>query len=136
MARILLIDDDQECREAIRVALENLGHVVFEAADGKTGMARVAEAGIELIITDVLMPGTDGVEVIGAMRRLHPQVKIIAMSGGGHVSGTNYLKLAKKMGATEVLAKPFSQDELAETIWAVFPHLPYPRSSGGQPEHP
>jgi FixJ family two-component response regulator len=70
------------------------------------------------VLTDVIMPEKDGIEVIGELRRKQPNVRIVAMSGGGHVALDQYLKIAKGMGAHGILQKPFSNDELLATIEA------------------
>ncbi|MEI6861146.1 MAG: response regulator, partial [Verrucomicrobiota bacterium] len=66
--------------------------------------------------TDLLMPDMDGMEFIAQIRRQHPSVRILAMSGGGHIAGAEYLKLARGLGAHAIIAKPFTQEKLHETI--------------------
>jgi CheY-like chemotaxis protein len=119
MARILLIEDNQAQREILRQVLERLGHAVIEATDGDDGLARFARGGADLVLTDLIMPGKEGLETIQEFRRTHPQVKIIAMSGGARVGANDYLNVAKRFGADCILAKPFSSAELAAAIAAV-----------------
>ena len=116
MARILVIDDDVWIRSALAAALRNLGHDVKEAQDGKEGLQlHYAEPG-DVVLTDIVMPEKEGLDVI---RRLHadfPAVRIIAMSGYFTHSSGLYLHLAKKLGAHAVLAKPVEVDLLRRTV--------------------
>lgn len=119
MARILLVDDDETVRVSMRLALEGLGHTVMEAADGVAAGAMQASDPCELLITDLIMPECDGVQIIREFRRLHPAVRIIAMSGGGRGEAMDYLKMARILGAAQVLQKPFALDALAAALGAV-----------------
>jgi len=83
MARILLIDDDAPVRRTLRKMLERQGYEVEEAPDGKAGLTLYQENPADLIITDLIMPEMEGIETIMELRRRFPDVKIIAMSGGG-----------------------------------------------------
>ena len=110
MARILLIDDDDTVRTMLRLTLVHFGHTVIEARDGKEGLELFQHANVDLLITDIVMPEKEGLEVLMELRKRHPPVKIIAISGG------DYLHMAKLMGAAKVLAKPFSTNVLIEAI--------------------
>ena len=121
MARILLIEDDQAQREILRLILEKLGHAVVEAADGDAGLTRFAQGGADLVLTDLIMPVKEGLEMIQEFRQNYPAVKIIAMSGGARVGANDYLKVAQRFGAVRVLNKPFSRQELVEAIAAALP---------------
>ena len=110
MARILLIDDDDTVRTMLRLTLVHFGHTVIEARDGKEGLELFQDANVDLLITDIVMPEKEGLEVLMELRKKHPPVKIIAISGG------DYLHMAKLMGAAKVLAKPFSTNVLIEAI--------------------
>jgi CheY-like chemotaxis protein len=116
MARILLIEDNQAQREILRQILEKMGHSVIEASDGDDGLSRFARGGADLVLTDLIMPGKEGLETIQEFRRTYPTVKIIAMSGGARVGAHDYLKVAQQFGAIRILAKPFSSSELADAI--------------------
>jgi CheY-like chemotaxis protein len=118
MARILLIEDDQAQREILRLILEKLGHAVIEASDGHDGLTRYAREGADLVLTDLIMPGMEGLETIQEFRLRYPGVKIIAMSGGARVGAQDYLKVAQRFGAARILAKPFSREDLMEAIAA------------------
>ena len=116
MAKILLVEDDQSVRSMLRIALKQMGHHVFEAGNGKEAIACHEREPVAVMLTDIVMPEKEGLETILEFRRRFPQVKVIAMSGGGSVPPAVYLKTAKSMGASHVLAKPFSNDELAATL--------------------
>jgi DNA-binding response OmpR family regulator len=117
MARILLIDDDQHLRQVLRYYLVQAGHEVIEARNGNEALTQTCA--FDLAITDIVMPDRDGFETISALRARQPDLKIIAMSGGGIMSATSYLALARQLGAGAVLAKPFSMDEFAATLESV-----------------
>lgn len=116
MSRILLVDDDDPFRKMLRLSLIRLGHDVVEVGNGKDAVRLINERLPDLLITDLVMPEKEGLETIDEVRRKHPKLKIIAMSGGGRVNATDYLKIARAMGADKVLAKPFSIDEMTATL--------------------
>lgn len=116
MASILLVDDDEQLLYTAQAMLERLQHDVVTARNGNEALARYVEHAPDLVITDLIMPDREGLETIRELRRSAPGVKIIAMSGGGRSSPGNYLKMAKDLGATAVLAKPFSFSELATVV--------------------
>ena len=126
MASILLADDDDSLRTMLRITLTKLGHTVHEARNGREALSLYEQEPADLIITDLVMPDKEGLEIIRELRRKKANVKIIAMSGGGRVSATGYLKIAKAMGADLVLAKPFSGDEIRAGLNQLLP----PGSSG------
>jgi CheY-like chemotaxis protein len=121
MPRILLIDDDDAVRTMLRLTLVEFGHEVIEARNGLEGLALFPTSGADLVITDIIMPGKEGVEVIIELRRLHPRLKIMAISGGGRVGPTDYLRIASYLGAAKVLAKPFSNEELLVALNELLP---------------
>jgi CheY-like chemotaxis protein len=114
MARILVIDDDVMVRDVVAQVLTRSGHTVALAADGVEGVAHLTGQPADLVITDLVMPGTAGVEVIGALHRDFPSLKIIAMSGS--LVASNYLRVAEFMGARHTLQKPFSADDLVAIV--------------------
>lgn len=116
MAHILLIDDDDDVRTMLRLILVHCGHTVIEARNGREGLALFPHAAADLVITDIVMPEGEGLEVLMALRHHQPQVKIMAISGGGRVSAADYLHMAKAMGAAKVLAKPFSAEVLMTAV--------------------
>ena len=121
MARILLIDDDDSVRTTLCLTLTHHGHTVIEARNGKEGLDRFADAGADLVITDIVMPEKEGFEVLMELRKERPPVKIIAISDGGRQSAASYLKTAKFMGAAKVLAKPISNAALMAAINELLP---------------
>lgn len=116
MACILIIDDEDDLRRIMRNALEKQGHEVIEARNGSDALELFEQHPADLIVTDIMMPESDGIETIIALRRKDPEIRIIAISGGGRVGDTNYLTMAEKFGATQVLAKPFRREQLVDAV--------------------
>lgn len=117
MAKILVIEDDTFVRTMLREALKHFGYSVVEAVDGNEGLAKLAEQGADLLLTDLLMPEKEGFEILLELKRQRNQVKTIAMSGGGrNGTKTDYLQIAKHLGADRVLAKPFTTTQLLQLI--------------------
>jgi len=119
MAQILLVDDDELLRPMIRLVLERAGYRVREARNGNDAMRQFAQDQGDLVITDLIMPEKEGLALILEMRRINRKLKIIAMSGGGRVSSKDYLEVAAKFGAAQVLNKPFSNQELLNAVHQV-----------------
>ena len=116
MARILVIEDDDWVRGVVNAALLRDGHVVTEACNGKEGLARYRPETIDLVVTDLIMPEIEGLETIAELKRKFPTIKILAVSGGGRMAPESQLKVASKMGARGVLAKPFSVEALSAAV--------------------
>lgn len=116
MAHILVIDDEQGMREAMQKILTRAGHQVSLASNGREGLAHVTISPPDLVVTDVFMPEKDGIETTIALRKSYPQMKIIAISGGGRSSNFDFLEIAKKMGADAVLQKPLRMADLLEQV--------------------
>jgi DNA-binding response OmpR family regulator len=116
MARILIVDDDIQVRKMLCKALERAGYETVAAPDGKVAMRLFRENPADLVITDLIMPEKEGIETIMELRRDFPQVKIIAISGGGIIEAEKYLYIAEKSGAQLTLAKPFTLRELLEAV--------------------
>jgi len=114
MSSILVIDDDQQIRTFLRRTLEPAGYEVFEAKDGREGVDLYRANPTDLVITDLLMPDTDGLETTYVLTRDFPNAKIIAITGEG--GDRNFLDVAKRFGAHQTLTKPFSVKELLETV--------------------
>jgi CheY-like chemotaxis protein len=116
MANILVIDDMEGVRRAVCSVLKKAGHIVTETDNGASGLQLVAEHRFDLVLTDIVMPGIDGTEVIMALSAKPGHPRIIAMSGGGaHLTSEAALTLAKRT-ADGVLAKPFSGKELKAIV--------------------
>lgn len=124
MKRILLIEDDSTLRWFLYQSLNQAGYVVIEAIHGADGLLQLRNNPVDLVITDMLMPEMDGVETIQQLRRTFPDVKIIAISGGGLASPDHYLKIARKLGADKTLKKPFTFPELLGAIHELYPPPP------------
>jgi DNA-binding response OmpR family regulator len=129
MPRILLIDDDATLRKVMAMAMTLHGHVVVQAGDGREGVKLARSEPFDVVITDLIMPGQEGIETIGILRREFPPLPIIAISGGLPNSKL-YLDIAHKIGAQRVLAKPFAMADLQSAICAVFPATPPPAAAG------
>jgi DNA-binding NtrC family response regulator len=114
-ARVLVIDADAGLRQMVHRELTKAWYVVTEADGGRSGLASYRQDPADVVITDILMPDTEGLETIRELRRYDPQVKIIAISGagGGH---SNYLELARRLGAQRALEKPFPLDHLIAAV--------------------
>ena len=124
MSRILIIDDELSLRQALRVILERAGHTVFDAPDGREGMALWHREPIDVVVTDIYMPDKDGIQVLMEMRKRATKPKIIAMSGGGQKGLLDWRANALALGADRVLVKPFDQRTLLLTIQEVLGGLP------------
>lgn len=117
MARILIIDDDDQIRKMLRLTLNAAGFDVVEAQDGKIAMKLFhQDLTVDLVITDLIMPEKEGIETIIELRRDFPNVPIIAISGGGRIDPNDYLLLAKKLGAQITLEKPFSRKDIINAV--------------------
>lgn len=116
MPRILIIDDDKPMRSMLRQTLERAGYQVQEAANGMEGIKSYRDQPPDLVITDLVMPEKEGIETIVELRKENPPPRIIAISGGGRISAGDYLHIATKLGVQHTLAKPFSRDEILETV--------------------
>ena len=116
MARILVIDDDEKLRSLLRRFLEGAGYEVMEASNGKVALDIQRSTPADLIITDIFMPDMEGTEIIMDMSAEFPEVKIIAMSGGGNVADVDFLNLASNLGAMRTFQKPFKQAEILAAV--------------------
>lgn len=116
MSRILVVDDDVEIRETLKRLLSLVGYEVEVAGDGRLANKQLEAASFHLMITDIVMPNQDGVENIMQARQNYPEMKVIAMSGGGYVQTKTYLKVAESLGADAVFYKPFKSLEMLAKI--------------------
>jgi CheY-like chemotaxis protein len=119
MVSILLIDDDEQFRSMLSESLSGAGYEVKQARNGLDGIKAYRDHPSDLIITDLIMAEKEGLETIQEFRRTDPEVKIIAISGGSRHGPFDYLKMARALGAREVLAKPFTRREILEAITQV-----------------
>src|SRR3954466_13615623 len=118
MARILVIDDQEPIRRIIRRALENEGHEVLDASDGELGMALLdrAPAPVDVVITDIFMPGMDGIQTLREIRRRFPSIKVIAISGGDSSGLLDLRQDAELLGAVKSVQKPFTAREIVDAV--------------------
>jgi len=116
MAHILLVDDEPLVAESLSLAMTSIGHTVVAARNGVEAMQRVLEENVDLVVTDIVMPSKDGIEVIMEMRRARPDISVIAISGGGRHGTSDFLKMASGLGAFATLKKPIHLAEFVETL--------------------
>ncbi len=121
MANILLIEDDEDFRAFAAAGLRRRGHAVTDVSSGRPVVAESGTpnigAAFDVVITDIVMPDIDGLEVIRSIKATNPLCKIIAMSAGGRVNGSGlYLHLADALGADSTLRKPFAISELCNAV--------------------
>jgi len=117
MARILVIDDNPEFRIILETHLSSAGHEVLTARDGEHGIASIERhADLDLVLTDILMPQKDGVEVLRMVKRRWPDLPVIALSGGGWIGAEQLLGMAERLGADRVLQKPVTRDALLQAV--------------------
>ena len=116
MATIAVVDDQKVMRDMMAAALGRCGYDVVTANNGREARERLSEQEVDLLITDIFMPGEDGIEVLRQVRTIRSQLPVIAVSGGGqHIVG-EVLSFARMLGAQKVLAKPFAVGELMEAV--------------------
>jgi DNA-binding response OmpR family regulator len=116
MALVLLVEDDTLLRDSLRIALQDAGHTVLPAANGAAALLVLDTSIPDIVVSDILMPETDGLELIMRIRKTRPDVKIIAISGGGRTRNMDMLSYAREFGAHATLAKPFLPRQLLSAI--------------------
>ena len=116
MANILLVDDNPGLLELQAEFLRSAGHNVVTASDGMVALNKFREGNFDVVVTDLVMPEKEGIEVILELQKSQATTKIIAVSGGGRGNAQNYLTMAKQLGAFATLAKPFTGAELLRTV--------------------
>ena len=116
MPKILIIDDDDQMRAVIVAMLDRAGFEVLEAADGKQGLRLCENTAVDLVITDIIMPEMEGLEVIMGLKKKFPGMRIIAISGGARLQPQDYLHLAATLGADRTFTKPFERQELLMAV--------------------
>ncbi|MFZ9682906.1 MAG: response regulator [Cephaloticoccus sp.] len=116
--KILVVDDEQDIFGIAQLLLESAGCDVVCATDSSRALAEIEGKHYDLLITDMLMPDMDGVELINSVRRAKPEQRIMAISGGGMAPRESYLQIATMYGVNGVLAKPFNGDQLLRAVIA------------------
>ena len=110
---ILVADDEEALRQLVKHWLVTAGHAVVLAADGNEARGAVKRQKFDLVITDVLMPGNDGLDLITHVKTAQPQTRILAISGGGrYMGGDDCLRMARGLGAHATVIKPFNWEQL------------------------
>ena len=130
MSSILIVDDEEDIRDALTMVLEGAGYDVMVVSNGNEAVELQREQPVDLIITDIIMPEKDGVSTIKELRQEFPGIRIIAISGGGGVqpieyvpdaiTTTAYLAAAKEAGADRVFTKPFERRDLIDAVEDLF----------------
>jgi two-component system chemotaxis response regulator CheY len=118
---VLVVDDEEAIRILIQEWLLKAGHVVQTADSGKEALLLAGKTRFDLVVTDVLMPDGDGLELIGALKTALPSVRVLAISGGGrYIEGDNCLKIARGWGAHAALMKPFDEKSFLAAMEQAF----------------
>ena len=116
MHRILIIDDEHHILLMLKKMLERFGYEIDLASNGDEGLRIFRSSPSDLVITDIIMPEKEGLETIREMKKMQPELRIIAMSGGGKISADNYLETAKIFGASRIIEKPFNQKDMVSAV--------------------
>lgn len=119
MQSILVIDDDKLMRLALARILVSAGYNVVQASDGDEGLQCYRTQEFDLVITDLIMPDKEGIQIIRELKKENSKIRIIAMSAGGRGGATDYLKWAKLMGAKQCLSKPIKREDLLLAVSSV-----------------
>lgn len=118
---ILVADDQENIRTLLEQRLRAAGHTVQVAGSAKEGCAALKQRTFDLVITDVLMPDGDGLDLIAELKKAQPSARVLAISGGGrYVEGDDCLKMARGFGAHAIVMKPFTWEQLAAGIEQAF----------------
>jgi DNA-binding NtrC family response regulator len=116
MAKILVIDDDAAIRDVIFQLLQDGGHTLTMAENGREGVALFRANRPDLVITDIIMPEQEGIETLKQIRQIQPDAKVVVVSGGGRLGNEPYLDVARAMGALDTIEKPFDPDDFIRRI--------------------
>ena len=114
MKRILVIDDEPSIRNVVKMMLQREGHEVVTACDGIDGVSELRCFLPDIVITDISMPGMDGIELLKVIQKENIDLSVVVMSG--NTSGKQFLKTASQLGAVATLEKPFSRTDLIQII--------------------
>lgn len=116
MADVLVVDDNDDFRSLLRMALEREGFAVRTAANGQDALALLHGRQADVMVTDIFMPGKEGIETISEVRKRFPGMRIVAMSGRPSATDFDPLSIAAELGAAKTLKKPFDIDELIDAV--------------------
>jgi len=132
MASILIVEDEEMVRITLERVLAMEQHDVTTAANGNEALQIARERHLDLVITDLVMPEKGGTEMIPELRREHPELKIIAISGVGRSHVSTQLDLAKQLGADATITKPFGVDTLLKVLHHLLPPPPETEEETGK----
>lgn len=116
MKSILIIEDDEFVQQMLKQTFERAGYEVAVASNGRIGVQMYDSNPFDVVITDLIMPDMEGIETITHLRKSNPDIKIIAISGGGRNNPQGYLFLAEKLGAACTFTKPVDRKELLNAV--------------------
>lgn len=116
---ILVIDDEELVRQTLESILREAGFDVATAANGEEGLKFLGDHAVDLVVTDILMPQKEGIETIVQMRKFHPHLGVVAISGGGRTRNLEPLKFARQLGADATIPKPFEPEDLVNAVRSV-----------------
>lgn len=119
MSKILLVDDEKDFLYPMGEMLVNRGYTVFTASSYKEALGVLSNYKVDIVVSDIILPGLDGFELIMYLNDNYPKIKIIAISGGGRVDKSSYLQLAEGLEVAATLAKPFLADDLDTVIKSI-----------------
>jgi len=116
MTHILIIDDNDDFRGLLQTALEGDGYQVETAPNGQNAAALLQARPADVVVTDIFMPGKEGIETISELKRQFPRMHIVAMSGRPSATDFDPLSIAQHLGAARTLKKPFPIEDLLSTV--------------------
>lgn len=116
MKKIVVIEDDLIIRESLKEILELNSYEVLATESGIDLMKKISDFRPDILITDIIMPDKDGIEIIIEAKKSLPNIILIAISGGGRIDSESYLNTAKYLGADATLKKPFTHEQLISLI--------------------
>lgn len=116
MATILIVDDNPTIRWSLSKLLRSSGYEVVETCDGQEALTALVMNDVDMVLTDLYMPEVDGIELLIRLKDSKRNQPIVAMSGGGHLETSAVLTLARDLGVTATIEKPFTADDLLELI--------------------
>lgn len=120
MIRIMVVDDDEAFRQTVCELLAEGDFEILSAESGTQLFTVLKKQSVDIVLTDIVMPDEDGLEIVRKIKKMNPAPKIVAMSGGGRIAATDYLEIARLMGVSATIQKPFKQQELVGLLQQVF----------------